>query len=143
MRIVGRKPPSVSAGRQLAPAILALTLLAFPALAADVVWHDMSNREQEEWVIRWDIPGSVRHSMDRRSIQGAEQRQSSRGAQQRTETRAAQDRSGVLAAGERRRRQGADERRAGQATGRTYQYVEERTYRPLGYYGSVRQDSGR
>ncbi len=143
IKVVWPKPPSATLGRQLAPAMLALALLVFPAYAADVVWHDMSNQEQEEWVIRWDIPGSVRHSMERRSIQGAEQRQGTRGAQQRAGTRAAQDRHAVLAAGERRGRQGADERRAGYASERTYQYVEERTYRPLGYYGSVRQDSRR
>ena len=79
MKVVWPKPPSAPLGRQLAPAMLAIALLVFPAYAADVVWHDMSNQEQEEWVIRWDIPGSVRHSMERRSIQGAEQRQEPEG----------------------------------------------------------------
>ncbi len=129
-------------GWRVAVGLLMWMLFTAPAQAADVVWRDMSQQEQEEWVIRWDIPGSVRHSMDRRSTQGAQARESS-SAQQRNRTQGADERRGYLAANERRANQGAGDRRAGSASGRTYQYVEERSYRPLGYYGSVRQDSRR
>ncbi len=121
--------------------MLASLLVLPPAYAADVVWRDMSAQEKEDWVIRWDVPGSVRHSMDRRATREADQRRSNQGAQSRRGTQGADQRRGRLEAGTRRATQGAGDRRAGYASGRTYQYVEERSIRPLGYYGSVRQDS--
>ncbi len=127
-------------GWQPALVFLASVLVALPALSVDVVWQDMSTREQEEWVIRWDIPGSVRHSKSRSSAP-AQQRRGTQGAQQRHGVLAAQERGRSPGAQERRATQGAQDRRAGRATERTYRYVEERGFRPLGYYGSVRQDS--
>ncbi len=120
--------------------LLASFLVALPALSVDVVWRDMSTQQQEDWVIRWDIPGSIRHSKTRTSAP-AQQRRGTQGAQQRRGVLAAQGRTGIQGAEERRTTQGAQDRRAGHASERTYQYVEERGYRPLGYYGSVRQDS--
>ncbi len=120
--------------------LLAGSLVALPVLSVDVAWRDMSTKEQEDWVIRWDIPGSVRHSKTRTSAP-AQQRRATQGAQQRHGVLAAQARSGIQGAEERRATQGAQDRRAGHASDRTYRYPEERGYRPLGYYGSVRQDS--
>ena len=94
--------PFRAPGWQPAIVLLASVLVVLPALSVDVVWNDMSTQEQEEWVIRWDIPGSVRHSKSR----------SSAPAQQRRGTQGAQQRHGVLAAQER----GAD--RHAEQTGR-------------------------
>ena len=125
---------------QFAVALLAGVLVVLPVGSVDVTWRDMSNQEQQEWVIRYDIPGSVRHSMTRRSGV-AQQRRGTQGADQRHSVLAAQDRGRSPGAQERRGVQGAQERRAGYASDRTHGHPEDRGYRPLGYYGSVRHDS--
>ncbi len=79
--------------------------------AADVEWVDMDMQAQEDWVIHYDIPGSVRHSMDR-SYGAAQQRRETQGAQRRRGSQGAQQRRASLDAQERRSTQGALERRS-------------------------------
>ncbi len=140
MKVVSQSVSSSIPAWQFAVALLAGVLVVLPAGSVDVTWHDMSNQEQQEWVLRYDIPGSVRHSMTRRSAP-AQQRRETQGAQQRHGVLEAQQRYALQAAQERRASQGAEERRAGGASGRTHGHEEDRGYRPLGYYGSVRHDS--
>lgn len=136
-----RLPPAIP-GRHLALGLLACALVVLPAYSVDVTWRDMSNQEQQDWVIRYDIPGSIRHSTERRSAP-AQARRESQGAQPRRESQGAEQRRASQGAQERRASQGASERRTGHASDWTHGYVEDRAYRPLGYYGSVRQDSRR
>ncbi len=140
MKVVSQRISSSIPAWQLAVALLAGVLVVLPVGSTGVTWRDMSNQEQQEWVIRYDIPGSVRHSMTRRSAP-AQQRRGTQGADQRRGVLEAQQRGGTPGAQERRSVQGAQERRAGRASDRTHGHPEDRGYRPLGYYGSVRHDS--
>ncbi len=121
----------------VAPSLLLGVMLVVTVVQADVEWVDMSGEAQEEWVIHWGVPGSVRHSIDR-SYGAAQQRRATEGAQQRRGSVGAQQRHASLGAQERRASLGAQERRSVQGAEERGVSVYDRPR-----YGSVRHDSGR
>ena len=119
-RVVRLKKLSLERSSGVPLVLLVCVMLVVTGVQADVEWVDMDTQAQEDWVIHFDIPGSVRHSMDRsygaaqqrRETQGAQRRRETQGAQRRRGSQGAQQRRASLDAQERRSTQGALERRS-------------------------------